>query len=257
MNETLNEKKINISILILISLACFVIYVSGERSSFALLFLFFFTLIFISRYLRKFLVLIMIFFVAFSITLPNILGLKEINPANRMFKKTYNQILGKDNNFVEYKKKIGNKFYLFSQDHHGLYLVSYKIFKDHIFLGAGVKGFRRLCRNKNYVLENNDGCSTHPHNTYLQILVTNGLIGFSILIIALLYVIKEIFVCRKKINSLNKFDKNEISKGIAISAIFINIWPLVPNGSFFNNWLSMFYFYPIGFYLFFKFTHEK
>ena len=32
----------------------------------------------------------------------------------------------------------------------------------------------RCCRNKIYILENNDGCSTHPHNTYVQILVSNG-----------------------------------------------------------------------------------
>ena len=44
--------------------------------------------------------------------------------------------------------------------------------------GTGPKGFRYLCRNKIYILENNDGCSTHPHNTYIQVLVSNGLIGF-------------------------------------------------------------------------------
>ena len=44
---------------------------------------------------------------------------------------------------------------------------------------------------------------------------------------------------------------------IALSAIFINIWPLAPTGNFFNNWLSIFYFYPIGFYLFFNSVNEK
>ena len=107
------------------------------------------------------------------------------------------------------------------------------------------------------ILENNLGCSTHPHNTYIQILVSNGILGFSFLILAFIYTIKEIFVSRRKILSSSKFDKNEVSKLIAISAIFINIWPLVPNGNFFNNWLSMFYFYPVGFYLYFKHKYEK
>ena len=57
-------------------------------------------------------------------------------------------------------------------------MLSYKIFEDHMISGTGPKGFRYLCRNKIYILENNDGCSTHPHNTYIQVLVSNGLIGF-------------------------------------------------------------------------------
>ena len=52
-----------------------------------------------------------------------------------------------------------------------------------MIFGTGVKGFRYLCRNKIYILENNDGCSTHPHNTYVQILASNGIIGFSLLIL--------------------------------------------------------------------------
>ena len=30
-------------------------------------------------------------------------------------------------------------------------------------------------------------------------------------------------------------------------SIFITLWPLVPTGSFFNNWLNVIYFLPIGF----------
>ena len=30
------------------------------------------------------------------------------------------------------------------------------------------------------------------------------------------------------------------------AAIYINLWPIVPTGSFFNNWLSIIYFLPIG-----------
>ena len=120
-----------------------------------------------------------------------------------------------------------------------------------------------MCRNKIYILENpalkvfNDGCSTHPHNTYVQILVSNGLIGFLLILFAFFYVLREIFLCKKKNKGQTFFDKNEIAKAIAISAIFINIWPLIPSGNFFNNWLSMLYFYPIGFYLYFKHINEK
>ena len=258
MNEMLSETKQSIYFLILISLASFVIYISGERASFGLLILFYFTLFFISKYLRKFVILVMIISVTLFTTLPNLITSKEVHPSTRMFKKTYDQFLGiGEEQYEEHKKKLGNKVYIFSHDHHGHYLLSYKIFKDHMVFGTGVKGFRYLCGNKIYILEKNDGCSTHPHNTYVQILVSNGLVGFSLLIFALFFIIREIFVCKRKINLQNKFDKYEVSKAIAISAIFINIWPLVPSGSFFNNWLSMFYFYPVGFYLYFKLRNEK
>ena len=257
MNEMLSEKKINIYLLVLISLACFVIYVSGERTSFVLLFLFFSTLLFITKYLRKFLILIMIIFAAFSVILPNLINSKEIHPATRMFKKTYDQILGINDNNAKHKKKLADKAYIFSYDHQGHYVISYNIFKDHMIFGAGVKGFRHLSANKNYILEKNHGWSTHPHNTYMEILASNGLVGFSLLIFALFFIIKEIFVCRKKMKDDVIYNKKEISKAILISAIFINLWPLIPSGNFFNNWLSMLYFYPIGFYLYFKHQNDQ
>ena len=106
-------------------------------------------------------------------------------------------------------------------------------------------------------MENNDGCSTHPHNTYVQILTSNGIIGFLFLIIGFLYLLIEIFRCKKKINNQKQFDKYMVAENVILSAIFVNFWPLIPAGNFFNNWISMSYFYPIGFYLYFKFRNEK
>ena len=100
-----------------------------------------------------------------------------------MFVKTYNQIMVKISQqkmkeFMTTIKKFLDKFYIFTHDHQGHYMLSYKIFKDYPLAGTGIKGFRYLCRNQIYILDNNDGCSTHPHNIYVQILVSNGLIGF-------------------------------------------------------------------------------
>ena len=116
-----------------------------------------------------------------------------------MFTKSYNQIFTDVNrNLGEDKKKVFYKFFIFSHDHQGHYLLSYKIFRDHMLTGTGVKGFRYLCRNKIYILDNNEGCSTHPHNTYMQILTSNGLIGIFLIIFAFFYILKEIFLCKKK-----------------------------------------------------------
>ena len=103
----------------------------------------------------------------------------------------------------------------------------------------------------------NKACSTHPHNTYIQIFTSNGAVGFGLLLFAFIYVIREIINSRKRINLDTNFNKIEISKNIILTGILINIWPLIPSGNFFNNWLSMLCFYPIGFYLYLRLKNEK
>ena len=223
------------------------------------------TLFFISKYLRKFIFFTTLTFVILTFLLSSFQNASKINPAHRMFVKSYNQIIGKnitefkeDEKIIEsYKKKILGKFYIFTHDHQGHYILSYKIFTDHPIAGTGIKGFRYLCRNNIYILENNDGCSTHPHNTYMQVLVSNGLVGFSLLIFAFIYILREILLCRKKIDYQKKFNKDETCKAILLASIFVNFWTLVPSGNFFNNWLSMIYFYPIGFYFYFNYKTKQ
>lgn len=38
-------------------------------------------------------------------------------------------------------------------------------------------------------------------------------------------------------------------KTCLLTCIFINLWPIIPTGNFFNNWLSIIYFLPVGFIL--------
>ncbi len=257
MNNNVREDDLNLSYSTIISLLCSIVYLSGERTSFFLLILFFFVLFYFSNHLRKFVFLTLTLTLIFSLIFPKFQLNDELNPSKRMFTKTFNQIIGDGKNTEDHKRKIFDKIYIFSHDHQGHYLLAYKIFKDHPIFGTGVKGFRYLCRNKIYILEKNDGCSTHPHNTYVQILVSNGIIGFVILLFAFIFVIKEILKSKNKLNIQKKFNKNEISRGIILLAIFINLWPFVPSGNFFNNWISMIYFYPIGFYLYFNHLNEK
>ena len=257
MTDSIKENKTNIFYSLIISFSFVIVYLSGERTSFFLLILFFLTLFILSKYLRKLIIFIMISSIALSLIITKLQTNNQLNASNRMFQKTYQQIIGDGKNTIESKKKLFNKVYIFSHDHHGHYLLAYKIFKDYPVFGSGVKGFRYLCRNKIYILENNEGCSTHPHNTYIQILASNGIIGFSLIIFAFIYILREIFLCKKKLNSQIIFDKNELSKGVILLSIFMNLWPLVPTGNFFNNWISMINFYPIGFYLYFKHLNEK
>ncbi len=257
MSDNIKINKINIFYTLIVSLSTLIVFLSGERTSFFLLILFFLSVFIILKYLRKFILFVMFFFILFSSIITTFQNYDQNNPSQRMFLKTYRQILGDGDNTIEHKKKIFNKFYIFSHDHHGHYSLSFKIFKDYPIFGTGVKGFRYLCRNKLYILEKNDGCSTHPHNTYVQILVSNGIIGFLLISTAFIFILREIIKSRNKLNLQKILNKNELSKVVILLAIFINLWPIVPSGNFFNNWISMYFFYPVGFYLFFEHLNEK
>ena len=74
---------------------------------------------------------------------------------------------------------------------------------------------------------------------------------------AFIFILREIIKSRNKLNSQKILNKNELSKVVILLAIFINLWPIVPSGNFFNNWISMYFFYPVGFYLFFEHFNEK
>ena len=47
---------------------------------------------------------------------------------------------------------------------------------------------------------------------------------------------------------INKIDYNN-NYLILLIPIIINLMPIIPSGNFFNNWLSIVYFLPIGFLL--------
>ena len=94
--------------------------------------------------------------------------------------------------------------------------------------GIGPKMFREACSYKqfdNRILPHS-GCSTHPHNMYIQLLSETGLLGFifvfTIFIIVVYYLLKQIY----KI-----FLDNIIILIIKLTfiAILISLWPLVPS----------------------------
>ena len=44
-------------------------------------------------------------------------------------------------------------------------------------VGIGLRNFRNFFSNPKYKIDEKS-CSTHPHNTYIQLLAETGLIGF-------------------------------------------------------------------------------
>ena len=91
-----------------------------------------------------------------------------------------------------------------------------------------------------------DGCNTHPHNTYIQLLSETGI--FSFLIISIIFIFVSFSSLKYLIKSLST--KRDYYYGILMLNIcfLINLFPFIPTGSFYNNFISFIYFLPIGIY---------
>ncbi len=130
-----------------------------------------------------------------------------------------------------------SQIYFFTKSHHEIYISAYKMFLDNKIMGVGVKNYRNECNNPKYFINGKDVCSTHPHNTYMQILSETGIIGFLFLAFLLFifckYMLKHI-ICRFQRKSY--FNDFEIC---ILSGIVIYLWPIVPTLNVFNNWLNI------------------
>ena len=165
-----------------------------------------------------------------------------------LYPKSFDRMISETVKQLSWDSKSGNlsnKKYIFSYEHHNHYTSAIKIFSDHKYLGAGPRMFRNLCNKKEYITSW-ESCSTHPHNNYVQILAETGLVGFiyvSLIFLIIFYqILKHIFFKYWKQKII--FSDYQLS---LISCILISIWPFIPTGGFFNNWLSIIYFFPVGF----------
>ena len=231
------------------------IYLSGERTSFALFFgLILLSIIFISE-LRHILIKSTLILSIFIILLA-IFNFGKTDITHRMFGKTYKQIfkqnitqeniiqentIEKKNNFASIFKSVR----VFSIDHQGHLVLAKNLFIENPVFGVGPKGFRQFCRDVKYNPEEGI-CSTHPHNILAQTLSELGLIGIFFYLIFVFFLIKYSLIVRtKKINDLNSSSFLIISIGL-----IIHLFPLLPSGNFFNNWISSFIYFKIGLLLY-------
>ena len=164
----------------------------------------------------------------------------------RNIKSTIGSIVSKNENKVI-------KIKPFSYNHEIHYRTAFNIFKNNKIFGVGIKRFRVECKNpENYI--NQHSCVTHPHNTYMQFLSELGFIGFLFIFIVMLYSFISLF----KILIISKYNfKKNIEIYILYVSLFVFLFPLAPSGNFFNNWLSFFMFYLLGFIYYFKKILQK
>lgn len=164
----------------------------------------------------------------------------------RIIDQTINDFTGKNSG--------DNKIYIFSKTHDGLYESGIKIFLDNKFFGVGPRQFRNEC--KRYRVSE-FSCDTHPHNTYIELLSEAGIFSF-LMVIGLFILI--IFLCMKQFLYKFKTNKKIYFSDIQLcllSAILISLWPFSPSGSFFNNWMSIVYYFPVGIFLWQSSLNEK
>ncbi|MDC3177028.1 O-antigen ligase family protein [Pelagibacteraceae bacterium] len=229
----INQKKLNsnfnkIFFIIFLILVDITIVLTGERAAFFLNILLNFLLIFLINKFRNILIIKNLL----CIIIISLLFFVFPQKKERLFDFTLEQF-----NFK------GEVTYIFSKDHHYHYLTAYNMFLDKPLFGHGPKSFRKVCDEQTYVEFN--GCSTHPHNTYIQLLAETGTIGFififGIFISINLIFLKQIYYGFK--DKINKYNDNLI---ICLMCLYLNLFPFIPTGSFFNNWMNIIYFIPLG-----------
>ena len=227
-----NDKKFIFCILILASL--FLVLISGERTAFFLTLLLLVLISFLIYENKKILRKIIFFsFACFFLIIAFSSSIKE-----RVVNVTLEKILA--------SKNQENKYYIISKQHHEHYVSGVRMFLNNPISGVGVKNFRIFCSETEYYISDYT-CSPHPHSTYIQLLSETGIIGFLIVLICFIY-LNMILFSHYKGCLANKPIYKDYQICFLIS-FYLTLWPLVPSGNFFNNWLSIIYFYPLGIFL--------
>lgn len=226
-----NNLNNNIILIPFLLFLTFLIVLTGERTAIFFSIIFFLIIILFTKpfLIKKIIILFLciIFFLVAS-NLP-------------IYKKTINERI-----YYQTKKNFFKDERLrFATDVHEFHIITaYKIFVDNPLFGVGNKMFRKVCQEPHYVVYK--GCSTHPHNVFFQFLAELGLIGIFFYIVTLFYLIfaflKNFFDKKKKY-----FIQNY--KTCLLLCFIIYLFPLAPSGNFFNNWLSIIFYLPVGFYL--------
>ena len=226
------SKKQLITLGIMFILTDVLIFVTGERTALLLLLISsVFILFLISKYrlLRLFTLLISLFILF-------IIAFNDENIKTRNVDQTFQQLgLNQD------------KIIMFSNRHESHFKSAFLMFQENPLFGVGPKMFRSICDDEKYEIDK-WSCSTHPHNTYFQLLAETGLVG-------ILFILIPVFILSKQVllQIANKFRKKKLPLSdyqiCIIAAVFVTLWPIAPTQNFFNNWISIIYYLPVGFIL--------
>jgi O-antigen ligase len=92
-----------------------------------------------------------------------------------------------------------------------------------------------------------DGCNTHPHHLFIQILAETGILGFVFLCFFYIFIIKLLF---KRILEYIKLKVGTGKPDLIIYAFYFALFfPLMSSGNFFNNYYSILLYLPLTYIL--------
>ena len=77
---------------------------------------------------------------------------------------------------------------IFSYGHQSHFKSAVQMIKNNYLTGIGPRNFRIECRKKDYEYIGKYRCSTHPHNTFLEVWAETGIFGFLIIFSILIYI---------------------------------------------------------------------
>lgn len=123
-----------------------------------------------------------------------------------------------------------------------LYIRAGVMLKLHPWLGLGVDGFRRSCADPAYVLDlsifgkkfptgdASGGCNIHPHNVYLDVAVSTGLVGLACMMTMIA-------------SWLRRLDSETPEQMMLLVALCMMLWPLASSSALFTvrtaGWLFL------------------
>ena len=223
-----------------------IIFLSGERTSFGLLII---TNLIYILFINKFKLFRIIGFII-SLMIIFLLVMNDEMVKDRMIDQTIKEIVIDSDKFergLEGFEPTSIKFNnIFTPVHQSHYLTALNMFYRDKLFGVGPNMFRYEC-SKIIYSEGDYNCTTHPHNIHIQILAETGIIGYLLFLIPLIYIsiyfIKSLFLNYKIKTILKDYQ-------ICLCITFLlTLFPFAPSGNFFNNWLSIVFFLPVGFYL--------
>jgi len=224
-------------ILMLLVLTDVLVYITGERTALGLMLISSITIIFLIKQFKflRIISLILSFLIIIYFSYSND-AIKKRN-----IDTTLNQV------GINLEDGSIGRINYFSPKHESMVITSWNIFKSHPLTGSGPHTFRVICDKDGYKA-NDLSCSTHPHNIYFQLLAETGLLGFSFLLLAFFYVIFNLLGILRAL--LLKREILVSDYQICLMTCFVlTLWPLLPTLSFFNNWINIIYYLPIGFFL--------
>jgi hypothetical protein len=145
-----------------------------------------------------------------------------------------NKIQGRFNNIILPIKDKGIISAIKETQHGAHFYTAMEIFKTYPLVGVGNRNFRDECLKEKYFnkdyKQSNVRCSTHPHQIYFELLSEHGIIGTTIIISVIFYILFQSFLIYKRNQNLAHLG--------SIIFVLITFLPILPSGSFFTSWAA-------------------